>query len=327
MLRREFLGVMGGATAMWSSKVRAQQPAAPVVALLAAVAAAGYERYVDAFRQGLKETGYNDGQNVAIEYRWAEGQYERLPAMAAELVDHNVSVVATVGGVPASLAAKAATTRIPIVFAVAGDPVKLGLVDSIARPTGNATGIAFLSVELDGKRLELLHQVFPKAASLAVLLNPNNPQTETQLRLIKEAAGKLGLQFSVFNASTEAEIDAVFAGMVQQRVDALVVGADSFLFSRHDQLAALAAHAALPAIYPYRESAAAGGLMSYGTDLTDTYRKVGNYVGRILSGAKPQDLPVQQSDKVELVINLKAAKTLGITFPLTLLGRADEVIE
>jgi putative tryptophan/tyrosine transport system substrate-binding protein len=328
MRRREFIAGLGAAaSAGLPLAVSAQQMALPVVGYLGATSVSAYAHLNSAFSRGLKEAGFVEGQNVAIEYRWADGRYERLPAMAAELVAHQVAVIAAVGGVPAALAAKAATSTIPIVFSIAGDPVKLGLVGSLARPNGNATGAAFLSVELEQKRLELLHELMPKAAVIAVLFNPNNPQSETQLQEMKAAALVLGHQLRVLNASTEPEIDLAFAAVVQQQVDALIVGADTFLFSSRDQILRLAARYALPTIYPYRELSASGGLMSYGTDLADAYRLEGNYVGRILKGAKPADLPVQQSTKVELVINLKTAKTLGLAFPLTLLGRADEVIE
>jgi putative ABC transport system substrate-binding protein len=327
MQRREFITLLGGAAVAWPLAARAQQAPMPVIGLLAAPSAASYVRYVDAIRQGLKDAGYIEGQNVAIEYRWAESQYERLPVMAAELVSHQVAVIVTVGGVPAALAAKAATSTIPIVFTVAEDPIMLGLVGSLARPNGNATGISILSVELERKRLELIREVMPKAVVIAVLLNPKNPQAATQAREVKAAALVLGLQLSVLNASTSPEIDSAYAAVVQQQANALIVGADAFFVSRHDQLIGLAARYALPTIYSYRELSVAGGLMSYGTDLADAYRLEGNYVGRILKGEMPGDLPVQQSTKVELIINLKTAKTLGLTFPITLLGRADEVIE
>jgi putative tryptophan/tyrosine transport system substrate-binding protein len=247
--------------------------------------------------------------------------------MAADLVAHQVAVIATIGGVPAALAAKAATPTIPIVFAVADDPVKLGLVDSIARPSGNATGISFLTVDLEGKRLQLLREAMPKVGDVAVLLNPNNPEVASQIPEIRKAATVLGVNLTIFNANTEAEIDSAFASAAQQHLDALTIGADSFLFSRRDQLVRSMLRYTLPTIYPYREEAVAGGLMSYGTDLADAYRREGNYVGRILKGAKPEDLPVQQSVKVELILNLKTAKALGVNFSLPLIGRADEVIE
>ena len=267
------------------------------------------------------------GQNVVIEYHWADGHYELLPAMAAGLVDRQVAAIATIGGTPAAFAAKKATTTIPIVFTVADDPVKLGLVDSLARPTGNATGISTLTGDIEGKRLELLHEIKPKAADVAVLLNPSNPQTASQMPDLTKAAAALGLKLTILNASAEAEIDGAFAAAAQQHCDGLIIGADSYFFGRRDQIVGLAARYALPTIYRYRDEAVAGGLLSYGTDLSDAYRKEGDYVGRILKGAKPEDLPVQQSVKVELVLNLKTARTLGINFPLPLLGRADEVIE
>jgi putative ABC transport system substrate-binding protein len=327
MRRRDFVTLVSGAAVAWPLTARAQQPGMPVIGLLAAPSAAPYARFTAAFRDGLKAAGYIEGQNVAIEYRWAEGQYGRLPAMAAELVGHQVAVIATVGGVPAAVAAKTATSTIPIVFNVADDPVKLGLVGSLARPNGNATGISFLSVELERKRLELLHEAMPKAMVIAVLLNPNNPQAANQVPEIKAAALELGLQINFSNASTAPEIDNAYSAIVQQRTDALIIGADTFFLSRRDQIVALAARYAIPTIYSYREFIAAGGLMSYGTDLADAYRQDGDYVGRILHGVKPDDLPVQQSVKIELLLNLKAAKALGLSFPLTLLGRADETIE
>jgi putative ABC transport system substrate-binding protein len=327
MRRREFLGVIAGGVAAWPLGVQSQQPSMLVVGLLAAPAAVSYGYVIDAVRRGLKETGYIEGQNVAIEYRWADGQYQRLPSMAAELVGLRVAVIATVGGIPAALAAKAATSMIPIVFSVADDPVKLGLVSSLANPNGNATGISFLTVELDWKRLELIREVVPKAAVIAMLLNPKNPQNASQVPDLKAAALGLGFQLIVLNASSDGEIDRACAAAVEQRAGALIIGADSFFFSRRDQIVALVTRYAVPTIFPYREEAAIGGLMSYGTDIADAYRLQGYYVGRVLKGEKPADLPVQQSTKVQLILNLKAAKTLGLAFPLALLGRADEVIE
>jgi putative ABC transport system substrate-binding protein len=327
MERREFITILGGAAATWPLAARAQQRVMPLIGLLAAPTATSYGPYVDAFRQGLKEAGYIEGQNVAIEYRWAEGQYERLPSMAADLVSHQVALIVTIGGVPAALAAKAATSNIPIVFGVAEDPVKLGLVDSLARPNGNATGVSLLTVELDQKCLELIHEVMPKATSIGILLNPKNPQTAKQVPETKAAAIALGIQLNVLSASSEAEIDSAYSAAKQQQVDALIIGADSFFHGRREQLVALAARYALPAIYRYREESMIGGLMSYGTDLTKAYYLQGNYAGWILKGKMPADLPVQQSTNVELIVNLKTAKALGLTFPLSLLGRADEVIE
>jgi putative tryptophan/tyrosine transport system substrate-binding protein len=327
MERRRFITLVGGAAAAWPLRVRAQQAAMPVIGVLAAPTEASYGPYIDAFRKGLKEIGYTEGQNVAIEYRWAEGQYDRLPAMAADLVARQVAVMVTIGGIPAALAAKAATSTIPIVFGVAEDPVKVGLVDSLARPNGNATGVSLLSVELEWKRLELIREVMPQAASIAILLNPKNPQTAAQLPEKTKAAKALGLQLSVLNASSDAEIDSAFSAAAQQHVSALVIGADSFFHGRREHLVELAARYALPTIYPYREEAAIGGLMSYGINLAAAYYLEGDYAGRVLKGRRPAELPVQQSTSVELVINLKTAKTLGLSFPLALLGRADEVIE
>ena len=326
MKRREFITLLGSAAA-WPLAAGAQQPAMPVIGFLSSVSAGTMGSRVDAFRGGLKETGYIEGQNVAIEYRWADGQYDRLPALAAELVGRQVAVITTIGGVPAALAAKAATSTIPIVFGVAEDPVKLGLVRSLAKPDGNATGISFLTVELERKRLELIREVIPKAAVIAILLNPRNPQTAAQTPEIKGAALALGLKLIVLNASSDAEIDSACADAVRQQANALVIGADTFFLSQRDQLVALAARYKLPTIFRYREESVSGGLMSYGTDLADAYRLQGNYVGRVLKGENPAHLPVQQSTKVQLILNLKTARTLGLTFPLTLLGRADEVIE
>jgi putative tryptophan/tyrosine transport system substrate-binding protein len=326
MRRREFIGVIGGVVT-WPLAARAQRPSMPVVGLLAAPAAASYGYIVDAIRSGLKEAGYIEGQNVAIEYRWADGQYERLPSMAAELVSLRVAVIATVGGIPAAFAAKATTSIIPIVFSVADDPVKLGLVSSLSNPNGNATGISFLSVELDLKRLEFIREVMPKAAMIAMLFNPKNPQNAGQVPDLKAAALGLGFELIVLNASSDSEIDSACAAVVEQRASALIIGADSFFLSRRDQIVALAARYGLPTIFPYQEEASIGGLMSYGTDLADAYRLQGYYVGRVLKGEKPADLPVQRSTKVQLTLNLKTAKALGVAFPLSLLGRADEVIE
>jgi putative tryptophan/tyrosine transport system substrate-binding protein len=324
MERRNFITLFGGVAALWPLTARAQQAALPVIGVLAAPTEASYGPYIDAFRKGLKETGYTEGQNVAIEYRWAEGQYDRLPAMAADLVARQVAVIVAIGGIPA---AKAATSTIPIVFAVAEDPVKVGLVDSLARPNRNATGVSLLSVELEWKRLELIREVMPKAASIAILLNPKNPQTATQLPEKTKAATALGLELSVLNASSDAEIDGAFVAAAQQHVSALVIGADSFFHGRREHLVELAARHGLPTIYPYREEAKIGGLMSYGIDLAGAYYLEGDYAGRVLKGKRPAELPVQQSTSVELVINLKTAKSLGLGFPLALLGRADEVIE
>jgi putative ABC transport system substrate-binding protein len=297
-----------------------------VVGFFRGTPAAGFEDFVAAFRLGLKDTGYIDGQNVTIEYHWADGQYDQLPTLAADLVRRRVAVIAASGNA-AALAAKAATTTIPIVFGAALDPVQAGLVASLNRPGGNVTGATNLAVELGPKRLEFLHELVPTANVVAVLFNPSDPSSESQSRELQAAAQTIGLQLHILYANTERELDAVFANLAQLRVGALVIGADAFFNSRIEQLAALTTRYAVPAIYQLREFAAAGGLMSYGGGITETHHEVGVYTGRILRGEKPADLPVQQITKVELVINLKTAKALGITFPMTLLGRADEVIE
>jgi putative tryptophan/tyrosine transport system substrate-binding protein len=323
--RREFIALFGGAAA-WPLAARAQQLALPLVGFLHAGSPEPYVHIMAAFHKSLADNGFVEGRNVAIEYRWAEDHYERLPALAAELVSRQPSVIAA-GTTPGALAAKRATATIPIVFSTPSDPVRLGLVESLNRPGGNATGVTRLSVEISPKLVELLHDVVQKAEVIGVLLNPANANATALTKNVEAAAAAFGQKLVTVNASTDGEIDAAFAELVKQRAGAVAVPSDTLFISRHEQLVALAAQYAMPAVYTYREAVMAGGLMSYGADLADAYGQVGDYVGRILKGAKPADLPVQQSTKIELVINMKTAKALGLTFPLTLLGRADEVIE
>jgi len=326
--RRELIAALGGVTAAWSLVARAQQSGMPVIGYLGSQSPDLWAGRVRAFRQGLSEAGYSEGRNLTIEYRWAQDHYDRFSALAADLVRRQVTVIATPGSTPATLAAKAATSTIPIVFVTASDPVEIGLVASLARPGGNLTGVTALSVELGPKLLELLHEMVPTASIIALLVNPTNPVVaETQSRDLQATARTLGLELHVLHASTERDFEEVFATLVQLRAGGLLIGPESFFTSRSEQLAELALRHAVPAIYQFREFAAAGGLMSYGVSLTDAHRLAGNYVGRILKGGKPADLPVQQSTKVELIINLKTAKAFGLTVPLPLLGRADEVIE
>jgi ABC-type uncharacterized transport system substrate-binding protein len=306
--------------------VRAQQPALPVVGFLHSAAPDTYTLFVDAFRQGLKEAGYVEGQNVTVEYRWAEGQYDRLPALAADTVARRVSVIAAISD-PVTLAAKAATSTIPIVFLVATDPVQLGYVSSLNRPTGNVTGVTFFTGPLGAKRLQLLRELVPAASGLGMLVNPSNPNAEPDVADVQTAARTLRWDLHILNASTERDIDLAFATLAPQRIEALVIATDPFLFGLRDKLVALAARQAVPAIYVLREYAEAGGLISYGASLSDNYRLTGSYVGKLLRGAKPTDLPVMQPTKFDLVINLKTAKTLGLTVPQNLLVAADEVIE
>jgi putative ABC transport system substrate-binding protein len=325
--RRDFITLLGGAAVAWPLTARAQQAAMPVIGLLnPASPDAGSDR-LRGFRQGLKDSGFVEGENVTIVYRWAEGQFDRLPALATELVRARVAVIAAASNL-AALAAKAATTMIPIVFIATEDPVKLGLVASLARPDGNATGINFYSGELTAKRLELLREVVPAATRVAVLVNPTNAlTTESTLRDVQSAARAMGLQIQVVNASTSHEINAAFATFVRERPDALFVGLDAFLNNRRAQLVNLASRHTLPATFSNRDFAEIGGLMSYGSDIKDAYRQVGVYAGRILKGAKPADLPVVQASKFELVINAETARMLGLTVPPSLLATADEVIE
>jgi putative ABC transport system substrate-binding protein len=324
--RRQFITLLGGAAA-WPLAARAQQPAMPVIGFLNSQSPDGFMEPLRGFRQGLKEAGYIEGENVAIEYRWAENQTDRLPALAAELVRRQVAVITTMGSSPA-LAAKSATTAIPIVFNVGDDPVRVGLVASLARPGGNLTGINFFASELAAKRLELLRDLVPAATRVAVLVNPAEARiTEATLRDVKAAARGMGLQIQVLNVSTSREINAAFATLAQERPDALFVGGGPFFTARRVQLAQLAARYAVPAIFPQRQDAEVGGLMSYGASVTDAWRQVGVYTGRILKGAKPADLPVVQASKFELVINAETARMLGLTVPDKLLVAADEVIE
>src|SRR5262245_9160489 len=325
--RRKFITLLGGAAA-WPLAARAQQTAMPVVGLVGGGGGDVSTRYVIAFRKGLNETGAIEGQNATVEYHWLEGQYDRLPSLMSDLARRRVAVIATPGSNPAALAAKAATATIPIVFGVGEDPVKLGLVASLARPGGNATGINIFNVEVATKRLGLLYELVPKAVRIAVLVNPANASSaEATLRYIPEPARAFGLQSQVLNASSSDEIDAAFGALLREPADALFVAPDAFFISRRVQFATLTARDRIPAAYADREIVEAGGLMSYGTDFTDMFRRVGVYAGRILKGEKPSDLPVVQATKFELVINLRTAKALGLTVPPTLLARADEVIE
>jgi putative tryptophan/tyrosine transport system substrate-binding protein len=326
--RREFISLIGSAAAAWPLAARAQQQSIPVVAFLSGRSADTSERVAAAFRKGLSETGYVEAQNVTVEYHWLEGQYDRLPAVLADLVRRQVAVIAVPGTTPGALAAKAATAKIPIIFGVAEDPVRLGLVANLARPGGNATGVNFFVGEVIAKRLRLLHDMVPKAIRVAVIVNPSNvSNTETTLHIVQEAAHAIGLQIQIVNAATTGEIDAVFSSFARGRPDALFVAPDGFLVSRAVQFATLSARDKIPAAYPDRAMAVVGGLMSYGTDVGDMYRQVGLYTGSILKGAKPADMPVLQSTKFELVINLQTARALGIEVPSGLLSIADEVIE
>jgi putative tryptophan/tyrosine transport system substrate-binding protein len=324
--RRNFITLLGSAAA-WPLAARAQQPAMPVIGFLHPGSPNAFTTYVMAFRQVLNEAGYVEGQNVAIEYRWGEGQYDRLSALAADLVRRQVALIVAAGGAVTARAARAATTTIPIVFSMGDDPVKLGFVNNLNLPGGNLTGVSLLTTGLEAKRLEVLHEAVPGVSVIGLLVNSNFPDVETQLKDVPAAARVLGLQITVLNANSERDIDTAFATLVQQRIGALLVASSPFFLGRREQLVALATRHAVPAIFEWPEFVKLGGLMSYGTNLADGYRQVGIYAGKILKGVKPADLPVQQLVKVELVINLKTAKTLGLAFPLSLLGRADEVIE
>jgi putative tryptophan/tyrosine transport system substrate-binding protein len=327
MRRREFITLLGGMAAAWPLAARAQQPAVPVIGYLSGASPGPFAHLAAAFRAGLQDTGYIEGQNVAIEYRWAEGRYDRLASLAADLVRDRVAVIAATGGFAAARAAMAATATIPIVFSSGSDPVKLGLIASLSRPGGNATGVYLFIGALDPKKLGLLREVVPQATLVGALLNPSVDDFQTRLTGVQEGVRSVGQQIHIVYASSERELDTAFADLSQLRAGALVVGADPFFNSRRDHIVALAARYAIPAIYEGREYAVAGGLMSYGTSLTEGYHQVGVYTGRILKGAKPADLPVLQSTKFEFVINLKAAKTLGVKISDNLLSIADEVIE
>ena len=326
MKRREFMATFG-AMAAWPLAARAQQTAMPVIGFLSSASAEPWKPYVSAYRSGLKESGFVEGQNIAIEFRWAEGHYDRLPSLAAELVGRPVTLIEASGGLPSILAAKAATTTIPIVFTLGSDPVKFAIVASLNKPSGNITGVSLLAYLLDAKRVELLHELVPNAKAFAMLVNPNNSQVRTQLEDFQETTRSLGLDQIVLEASTVQDIDAAFTTLVQQRGNALVVSADPLFLSRRDQIIALAARHMIPSIYEWHEFTSSGGLISYGISLKDAYRQAGLYAARILNGEKPADLPVIQPTKFELVINLKTAKALSIAVPQTLQVAADEVIQ
>jgi putative tryptophan/tyrosine transport system substrate-binding protein len=324
--RRQFLSLLGGGAAAFPFAAGAQQSAMPVIGFLNSTSLYAYRPMLNAFRQGLQLSGYVEDQNVAIEYRWAEGRNDRLPAMAAELVRHQVTVMVAMD-TASVLAARAATTTIPIVFYTGGDPVQLGLVTSLSRPGGNLTGVVTLAVELAAKRLQLLHEVVPAANNIALLVNPTDSNVETTLKSVRAAAHDLGLQVHVLRASTEREIEDAFAALSELQAGGVVIGPDVFFNTRGEQLGALASRHSVAAIYQYRAFALAGGLMSYSSDIAESHRLAGGYTAQILKGEKPTDLPVQQATKVELIINLKTATALGLTIPLPLIGRADEVIE
>jgi putative ABC transport system substrate-binding protein len=327
MRRREFITLLGGAAAGWPFVARAQNPATPAIGFLHVGSAKPFQGLVAALRQGLKETGYIEHENVAIEFRWADGDYGRLPGLTAELVRLNVAVIVAGGGEATVFAAKAATNTIPIICNVGRDPVELGLVANLSRPGGNITGVNILTTELATKRIGLLRDLVPAASIIAHLVNPNFPTTETNVKEVETAARVLGLEIVLLKASSKSSVEAAFTSMRERRVGALLVGADPVFNSLRDQIVAFAARDAIPAIFEQREFAVAGGLMSYGTSLTDSYHQMGNYAGRILKGEKPADLPIVQAAKFELVINLKAAKSLNVTVPFGLLNAADEVIE
>jgi putative ABC transport system substrate-binding protein len=327
MQRRQFITLLGGAVATWPPAAGAQQSAMPVIGYLGAETPSAFASRITAFRQGLGESGYVEGRNVAIEFRWAEGQHNKLPALAAELVGRQVTVIVAPGGAPAAIAAKSVTTTIPIVFEMGADPIATGLVDSLNRPSGNVTGVSSLSVEVTPKRLEFLHELIPTADSFAVVFNPTSPTADSQLRNLQAFASARGLQIHVLQASSEQEVDAVLATLPQLQVAGLVFASDTMFGTHGEPLATLTVRHAVPAIHQSRDFTIAGGLMSYGGSFFESHRQAGIYTGRIIRGDQPSDLPVQEVTKVELFINLKTAKTLGMTFPLSLLGRADQAIE
>jgi putative tryptophan/tyrosine transport system substrate-binding protein len=325
--RRDFITLLGGAAVAWPFVARAQQPGMPVIGYLGPSSPAAFASRVKAFREGLDEAGYAEGRNVAIEFRWAEGQHDRLPALAAELASRKVAVIVAPGGAPAALAAKSATTTIPIVFEMGADPIAIGLVGNLSRPEGNITGISSLNVEVTPKRLELLHELSLTVPVVAVLVNPTSPTAASQVKSLEEPARALGLQLHMLHASAERDFDATFETLRQLRPGGLVIASDTFFATHSERLADLTIRHALPAIHQSRDFAVAGGLMSYGGSFVESHRQAGIYTGRIIKGDKPADLSIQQVTKVELFINLKAAKTLGVTFPLPLLGRADQIID
>jgi putative ABC transport system substrate-binding protein len=327
MRRRDFIKIIAGSATAWPLSARAQQPAMPVIGFLSSRSPVESAQLVAAFLDGLKRNGFVEGQNVRIEYRWAEGQYDRLARLASDLVNRNVAAIAAVGNTPSAYAARAATTSIPVVFVMGDDPIEVGLVDSLSRPNGNLTGVTVLFSALGPKRLELLHELMPDAGTIAMVVNSNNPTTGQAVKAAQEAALVHRQKLVIQTAGTEDELGTAFAAMAQQPATALVLEGDPFFTTRRDQIVALAARYAIPAMYPQRDFVVSGGLISYGGDLGIGYRDAGSYIARILKGAKPADLPVQQSTKIELVINLKTAKALGLAVPMSLLGRADELIE
>jgi putative ABC transport system substrate-binding protein len=327
MRRREFIVALGGATVAWPLTAHAQRRGIPVISFLSSRSPAESATVVAAFREGLAGAGFIEGQTVSLEFRWAEGQYARLPALAAALVGHPVNLIVAAGGDVSAIAAKRATSTIPIVFTGSDDPVRSGLVTSLGRPGGNITGMMLFTSEVEAKKFALLHELIPSARNIAMIINPNNPSSETDIKDVQKAASSVAQQLRIFKATSEQEIDASFEALSRERADAILVAHDPFFFSRRTQLVSLAERHKLPAIYEFREFVTGGGLISYGNIIADNYRAAGVYVGRILNGADPADLPVVQPTKFEMVINLKTAKTLGLTVPPTLLARADEVIE